>query len=177
MKSNFQPSLDLVLKSEGLWSDHPNDPGGATMCGITIGVYSQWMCRPVTKDELRRITSAEIAEIYRHNYWDVCRCDDLPTPIDYLVFDFGVNAGVGRSAKTLQSCVGVAADGSIGPITLGVVGSFKPERLITLFSEAKRRFYRSLTTFNVFGAGWLNRVAEVEKNAQAMLTAVAKEAT
>ena len=36
MKSNFDASLALVLVHEGGWADHPSDPGGATMKGVTI---------------------------------------------------------------------------------------------------------------------------------------------
>ena len=147
------------------------------MCGVTLAVFSQYLCRPATKEELRKITSEQIAEIYKHNYWDVCRGDSLPVGIDYLLFDFAVNAGVGRAAKTLQATVGTTQDGSIGPVTLGVVSSFAPKSLIALFSESKRKFYKSLSNFPTFGTGWLNRVATVERNALAMLSAIKNEAT
>ena len=69
MKKNFAKSLELVLQSEGGWSDHPSDPGGATMKGITIDVYRRYKQRTVTKAELRQITQAEIEDIYHDGYW------------------------------------------------------------------------------------------------------------
>jgi lysozyme family protein len=85
------------------------------------------------------------------------------------VFDFAVNAGPGRSAKILQTAVGVPADGAIGPITLAAVNAQDPVELIEKFSQAKEDFYRSLNTFETFGKGWLNRVSAVKIKASSML--------
>jgi lysozyme family protein len=86
-----------------------------------------------------------------------------------LVFDFAVNAGVGRSIKTLQSAVGVTPDGGFGPLTMAAVQAIEPQELIERFSQAKEDFYRSLNTFNVFGKGWLHRVADVKLKANSMI--------
>ena len=65
MKSNFAKCLPEILKHEGGWADHPADPGGATMKGITIGTYRQWKGRAVSKAELRAISDAEVAAAMR----------------------------------------------------------------------------------------------------------------
>jgi lysozyme family protein len=110
-----------------------------------------------------------VKPLYKRKFWDATKCDFLPVGIDYLVFDFAVNAGVGRSAKILQASVGVAADGAIGPITLKAVQSFDDVSLIEKFSDSKTEFYKSLNTFPTFGKGWLNRVAAVRLKALAMV--------
>jgi len=171
MKENFKRSLDLVLQSEGGWSDHPSDPGGATMKGITIDVYRRYKQRTVTKTELRNITQQEIEDIYHDGYWSPTNCDDMPAGVDYMVFDFAVNAGAGRAIKTLQAAVGVQADGLIGPVTMAQIRACDPKLLMKAFSAAKERFYRSLNTFPTFGVGWLNRVRIVEGLATKMATA------
>jgi lysozyme family protein len=89
--------------------------------------------------------------------------------LDYLMFDFAVNAGAGRAIKTLQTAVGVTPDGGFGPMTMAAVQAVDPNELIERFSQAKEDFYRSLTTFATFGKGWLNRVADVKVKASAML--------
>ena len=86
-----------------------------------------------------------------------------------MVFDFAVNAGCGRSAKVLQTAVGVTPDGGIGPLTLTAVKAIPESELIEKFSQAKENFYRSLNTFETFGKGWLNRVAAVKGKATSML--------
>jgi lysozyme family protein len=115
------------------------------------------------------LTPELVAPLYKRKFWDACKCDDLPTGVDYLVFDFAVNAGCGRAAKILQTAVGVTADGAIGQITLAAVKAQNPVELIENFSQAKENFYRSLNTFETFGKGWLNRVAAVKVKASSML--------
>jgi len=170
MLSNWESALAHVLESEGGWSDHPADPGGATMKGVTLATYREYKRNPhITKDELRNISDAELSDIYKKGYWDKCRCDDLPSGIDYLVFDAAVNMGAGRSSKLLQESVGVTPDGGIGPITLAAVAAQDVNELIEKFSQEKEKFYRSLSTFETFGKGWLNRVAAVKTHANTML--------
>jgi lysozyme family protein len=169
MKENWNASLQHVLKSEGGWSDHPADPGGATMKGVTLETYRRYKMNPhITKDQLRNITDEEVADIYKVGYWDKCRCYDLPSGVDFLVFDAAVNMGVGRSAKLLQEAVGVSADGVIGPITIAAANAADVDLTIERFSQLKEAFYRSLPTFGTFGNGWLNRVASTKAFAQTL---------
>jgi lysozyme family protein len=118
---------------------------------------------------MRSLTPSKVEPLYKARYWDAVRGDDLPVGLDYLVFDFAVNAGPGRSIKVMQSAVGVTPDGGFGPITMAAVQATDPVNLIERFSQAKEDFYRSLTTFATFGKGWLNRVADVKVKASAML--------
>ena len=158
-----------MLASEGGYVNHPSDPGGRTNLGVTQRVWEEWVGRESNEKEMRSLTKEMVEPLYKRKFWDACRCDDLPIGIDYLVFDFAVNAGVGRSAKLLQQCVGVSADGAIGPITITAVKAQNPAELIEKFSDAKEDFYRSLNTFDTFGKGWLNRVAAVKIKANTLL--------
>lgn len=170
MNSNWKRCFELMLESEGGYVDHPADPGGRTNLGVTQATWENWVGRPSDEKEMRSLTPEKVEPLYKRKYWDACRCDELPTGVDYLVFDFAVNAGVGRSAKTLQQSVGVIVDGSIGPITVRAVNMDNPKDIIEKFSNAKEVFYKSLPTFPVFGKGWLNRVAHVKENALVMVT-------
>jgi lysozyme family protein len=169
MKDNWQSAFKMMLASEGGWSNHPSDPGGMTNLGVTKRVWEEWVGRESNEKEMRSLTPEMVEPLYKRKFWDACKCDELPTGVDYLVFDFAVNAGVGRSAKILQTAVGVTPDGGIGPITLAAVKAQDPAELIEKFSDAKESFYRSLNTFPTFGKGWLNRVAAVKIKATAML--------
>jgi lysozyme family protein len=169
MKSNWERSFELMLVSEGGYGNHPSDPGGRTNLGVTQRVWEEWVGRESNEKEMRSLTKEMVKPLYKRKFWDACRCDDLPAGIDYLVFDMAVNAGVGRSAKLLQQCVGVTVDGAIGPITITAVKSKDPEELIEKFSEARELFYRGLKTFDVFGRGWLNRVSHSNANALQMV--------
>ena len=171
MKGNFEACLKETLRHEGGWSDHPQDRGGATMKGVTIGVYAQWKGRKVTKDELRAISDAEVAAIYRRNYWDKVRGDELPRGLDLVAFDAAVNSGPTRSAKWLQSSVGAAADGKIGPDTIHAASRAPIKASIMVACETRRRFLRGLREWPTFGKGWMRRVADVEAAALRMAEA------
>jgi lysozyme family protein len=169
MQSNWGNAFKMMLASEGGYVNHPSDPGGMTNLGVTKRVWEEWVGRESNEKEMRSLTPEMVEPLYKRKFWDACKCDDMPTGVDYLVFDFAVNAGVGRSAKILQTAVGVPADGGIGPITLAAVNAQDPADLIEKFSDAKESFYRSLSTFDTFGKGWLNRVAAVKVKSSSML--------
>jgi lysozyme family protein len=171
-KNNFDRCLPEILRHEGLWADHPDDPGGATMKGITIGTYAQWKGRKVTKDELRRITDAEVAAIYRRNYWDKVRGDDLPSGLDLVAFDAAVNSGPSRGARWLQQALGVTADGAIGPATLAAARKQYAPAVIERAVGARLAFLKSLKTWKTFGKGWSRRVEGVRSVALSMVEAL-----
>ena len=173
MKQNFAKSLALVLKHEGGWSDHPADPGGATMKGITLATFRQWVKPNATKDDLRRITDAQVASIYRNQYWAAICGDDLPDGIDYAVFDYCVNSGPGRAAKHLQSVVGAKQDGKIGPDTLAKTRAMIRATVVNDLCDKRMAFLRGLKTWATFGKGWTSRVSAVRAEALKMAAAAA----
>jgi lysozyme family protein len=169
MISNWQKSFELMLKSEGGYVNNPADPGGMTNLGVTKATWENWVGRESDEAEMRGLTPEKVEPLYKKKYWDAVRGDELPPGISYLCFDFAVNAGAGRSIKTLQTAVGVTPDGGFGPMTMAAVQAVDPVELIERFSQAKEDFYRSLNTFATFGKGWLNRVADVKVKASSML--------
>jgi lysozyme family protein len=169
MNSNWQKSFELMLKSEGGYVNNPADPGGMTNLGVTKATWENWVGRESDEAEMRGLTPEKVEPMYKKKFWDAVRGDELPVGLDYLLFDFAVNAGAGRSIKTLQSAVGATPDGGFGPLTMAAVQAIEPQDLIERFSQAKEDFYRSLNTFNVFGKGWLNRVADVKLKANSMV--------
>jgi len=169
MLSNWDNAFKLMLKSEGGFVNHPSDPGGMTNLGVTKATWENWVGRESDEAEMRGLTPEKVEPLYKKKYFDAVRGDELPVGLDYLMFDFAVNAGAGRAIKTLQTAVGVTPDGGFGPMTMAAVQAVDPVDLIERFSQAKEDFYRSLTTFATFGKGWLNRVADVKVKASAML--------
>lgn len=168
MKRNLKKSLKQVLVHEGGWANHPNDPGGPTMKGVTLRTFRRFFGEDKTKEDLRNITDEELGQIYRSGYWDKCRCDDLPPGVDYAVFDAAVNSGPGRSARWLQAAVGAKQDGSIGDKTLSKVKDQDPTQVIDLMCDRRLAFLRNLPTWPTFGKGWERRVEGVRSTATAM---------
>lgn len=169
MNSNFQAALDHVLKSEGGFVNHPSDPGGMTNLGCTKAVWEAFVGHPVSEADMRALTPADVAPLYKRKYWDKVSGDDLPSGLDYIVFDAAINSGPGRAAKWLQEVLGVAADGAIGKGTLAAVEAHNVNDLIKVYSAKRLAFLQSLPTFGTFGKGWTTRVASVQSKATEML--------
>lgn len=168
---NFARAFPLTLQHEGGWVDHPADPGGATKLGVTLGTLSSWLGRPASKAEVKALTRESVAPIYRKNYWDAIRGDDLPAGLDYAVFDFAVNSGPMRAAMALQRAVGVADDGVIGSITLANVANRPVDSTIERIMADRITFLRRLSTWPTFGKCWTARCDGVLREALDMAAA------
>ena len=169
MQGNFNAALQHVLKSEGGYVDHPKDPGGRTNLGVTARTWEDWIGHVPSEKEMRELTREKVAPLYKRKYWDAVKGDDLPSGVDYCVFDCAVNSGPGRAAKILQETVGVKPDGGIGPVTLAAVKSLDPVVLINKYAEKRLAFWQSLSTFDTFGKGWTRRGNEVKDEALKMV--------
>jgi lysozyme family protein len=180
MADGFDACLAFTLREEGGYVDNPADPGGATNMGITLATYRQWSDDPeLGSAQVQDMTARTARAIYRSLYWNPLRADALPIGVDLSVFDMGVNAGIWRSARLLQRALGFTGeevDGSIGPETLDAAAKCDPRTLVTDLAERQAAYYRSLTDFPAFGAGWLNRT-EARRNAALAMIAGAKERT
>ena len=169
MKKNFGRALQLLLKHEGGYVNHPDDPGGMTNLGITKKVYEEWIEREATEEDMKNLTSEDVAPIYKTNYWDKCKCDDLPSGLDYVAFDWAVNSGVSRSSKGIQKSCGAEPDGIIGLKTLRLVKGQSVIFMIENFKIIRQDFYESLDHFDTFGKGWTHRNNEATKVALEMV--------
>jgi len=171
--STFDPSLALTLAHEGGFVNHPKDPGGATNKGVTQKVYDAYrVSKGETPRSVRSITNAEVKDIYRRQYWNAARCDALPAGLDYAVFDYAVNSGVGRAVKDLQRTINnvgnelglgvrIGVDSQIGPATINAaceIAAIDEVAFIEAYCNRRYDFLRSLKTFGTFGKGWTRRV-------------------
>lgn len=167
----FGRCLTEVLRHEGGYVDHPDDPGGATNMGVTRKTLARW--RKVTpwtalpKAAVETLTRDEAALIYRANYWNRVHAGSMPAGVDLALFDFAVNSGPDRAVRMLQGALGVAADGEVGPVTLAAVGSADLRQLINTLCDRRLSFLQRLTSFSIFGRGWTSRVTEIRAAALA----------
>jgi lysozyme family protein len=171
MQSNFDVCLKKLLAHEGGYVNHPSDPGGMTNLGVTARVWEEWVGHPVGEKEMRALTAAQVAPLYKRKYWDAIHGDQLPSGLDYCLFDTAINSGVGRASKFIQEMVGVAADGAIGNNTLLAISQFKDVKmLVDEYCDKRLDFLQKLKTWPVFGKGWGRRVADVRESATRMIT-------
>lgn len=144
---NFERAMTFIREWEGGWADNPNDPGGATMKGITIGTFIRWRVErglpTPTKDDLRNITDAEVNEIYRKWYWEASGADKLEWPLALAQMDTAVNAGVGRANEMLD----------------------KSNGNFLLYMGELIDWYTRISNFEHFGKAWIRRRADLLKEA------------
>jgi lysozyme family protein len=163
MKESFPAALAATLRYEGGYSNHPKDPGGATMRGVTQRVYDAWRrTRGLKPRSVKVITDAELAQLYRLQYWAAVRGDDLPAGIDAAVFDAAVNSGPVRAAKWLQAALGVSQDGHIGAVTIDAARHADRAATGLAVCAARLAWLKGLKTWPTFGKGWGRRIRELE---------------
>ncbi len=157
-----------VYQDEGGYSNDAGDPGGPTNYGITIHDARTYWKADATAQDVRNMPKNVAADIYQKHYANPLRYDDLPAGVDYSILDYGINSGISRAAKVLQSLSQVNADGVIGPITIEAVKKQDPSKLINQIYDERLRFLQGLHTWSIFGKGWGARCAKGRKNALLM---------
>ena len=169
MKENFEKSLSFVLESEGGYSDDKVDKGGPTNRGISQKAYPG--------EDIKNMTIERATEIYLKDYWMPIKGDELPSGVDYVVFDSAVNHGPGTAVKFLQKAAnrmmaGLTVDGIIGSKTLDMV-KHNGSILITDILRERDIFYSKIVAIDPtqerFMRGWRLRLSQVTVNARTLV--------
>jgi lysozyme family protein len=156
--TTFDEIIEHVLKHEGGYVNDPTDLGGETNYGITKRFYPDVDIKNLTKEQAK--------EIYKRDYWDKNRVDELPEQLRHIFFDMCVNQGRGTAVKVLQRAANakgakLKVDGGMGPATLKAVQNVEHDRV---------KSYRVLHYANLvinkpeqekFWYGWFKRALEV----------------
>ncbi|MTW15180.1 secretion activator protein [Rhodoplanes serenus] len=165
----YDEALRRLLVHEGGYTNHPSDPGGPTKHGITIHDYRRFIDPGGTAADVRAMTVDQAKAIYRARYWDALRCEDLPAGVDYAVFDYGVNSGIGRAGRVLRRLLGLPdREHTVTATVIAAVARRDPAALVAAICDERLAFLRRLKTWPVFGRGWGRRVAEVRATALRM---------
>ncbi len=160
---NFDEAFKTTVGHEGGLTLNRQDRGNWTSGKVGVGELKgtkygiSAMAYP--SEDIKNLTLDRAKQLYKRDYWDKCRCDELPNGLKFHVFDVAVNSGVVRAIQTLQQAAGTKDDGIIGPATLAAVRSKEPCDLLLMFYSFRIAFYTSIGTFGTFGKGWMNRVA------------------
>jgi len=163
--ANFYTAVELVLKHEGGFVNHPSDPGGATNRGITYNLFKRYaglLLVPKTVDSLKNLTEEQAKYIYQREFWDRMKGSFFKDQqVANIAFDGFVNMGI-KAIKLLQKEVGAWADGVIGNESIQAINSANPTILFNGYKDARIKFYIDLIArkpeLAVFKKGWLNRI-------------------
>lgn len=146
----FEQAVTLILQHEGGEVNDKHDPGGHTKYGISKRAYPDLNIGEITEHDAR--------QIYRRDYWDRIKGDELPEQIAIGVFDMAVNAGNRTAVQLLQRVLGVTDDGIIGPVTLAAARNAEPHWLAVRYAAERISYYAALNGWQRYGRGWSARV-------------------
>ncbi len=146
---DFSYCLDFTRREEGGYSCLPEDSGNwssgisghGRLIGSNMGVSAptliSWLGREnadaVTQDTMKSLPPSTYQAIARAHYWRSLGCDGLAPSVALMVFDFGWNVGIGKSARLLQTTLGlsgVAVDGDLGTRTQAIAAMPNWSRLL-----------------------------------------------
>lgn len=168
--ARFQEAYNLVALAEGGYQKYIEDSGNynsrgdlvGTNWGISAKTYESYLNRPPTETDMRNMSKQTAIQIYKRNYWDRIKADDIQSQaVANVLFDGHVNHG-GWGVRMIQEVLGVAKDGVVGPITLHAINSANPGQLVARYVERRRQAYHWLADNRAgqrkFLNGWLNRL-------------------
>ena len=161
MRENLDRAMSLLVVLEGGSVHHvEGDPGGQTGGrGVTQSTYDRFRRgKRLRLQSVANMSYAEETEILKAGYWDVCHCDDLPSELDLVVFQYAVNRGPNKAIRLLQRGLGVKADGIIGPITEMEAYCCDHELVIEKLLDYMVAWYGTKRKRDKFTDGLVNRV-------------------
>lgn len=160
---NFDIIFERVIGHEAGFTDNLKDPGNwtggevgkgeckGTKFGIAANTYPDLDIKNLTEEQARAIYYED---------WYIGNFINRFTPaMQFQMFDAAFNHGMKNASKMFQRAIGVKDDGFIGPITMAIAEQYFDAQLVYKFLGERVRFFALLKTFDVFGRGWMNRIA------------------
>lgn len=139
-KHFFIRALEHTLKNEGGYNNDPADPGHATNLGITKETLESFRKAPVSVEDVQSLTKDQALLIYFALYWQPMSCDKIMQyPIAAAIFDMGVLFGTKTAQINAQRALNIcgysdlAADGSIGPLSLAALNEINPQVYLPMY--------------------------------------------
>ena len=164
--ASFLVAFNRTMKSEGGYVLHEvsGDRGGMTFAGIARKYNSSWPGWSLVDagDRDSDALKKSVAEFYFNNYFNACGLKHIKSQaVANVVYDFAVNAGVRTAVRLVQQCVGVDADGIVGPATIYALKYLDGDVFVSRYALAKVARYAAIVnrdrSQSKFLLGWVNR--------------------
>jgi len=147
MTDTLKTAMEWILKIEDGYVDDPTDRGGETKFGISKNAYPDI--------DIANLTIEEATELYRVDYWDAYRCNEMAPVPGILLFDAVVQHNPRVAVKLLQTAIGVAIDGVIGPMTVASTHRRDARQIMLDFIRERAVFYHNIVASNSSQAKFL----------------------
>ena len=154
-----------IITREGGFVDRAADKGGATKYGVTEATLSAWRRHPCQAVDVKNLTETEARQILTELFLTRPGFTAISdAKVRAFAADWGVNSGPATAIKALQTAVGIAADGTMGPRSVTAVNAADPARLFNRMVAARMQFIGHIITRNPsqaeFAEGWLTRLGD-----------------
>lgn len=169
--ARIEDSIEFIFQNEGGFTI---DDGGPTNWGIVkrdVAEYRGILVSEVSTQEMQDLSKDEATKIYKQQYWDKLRLDDVQDlGVATCIFDTGVNRGISIGAKYAQKvCVALGAalvvDGQIGGMTIAAINKCSRADFIRHYEAMVYAGYTAILegrpSFGIYAKGWYRRAARL----------------
>jgi lysozyme family protein len=164
-QATYKTAIEFVAKWEwrghpdGMFTNDPDDPGGATKYGVIQTTYDQWRRKKgLAQQSVELATMEEAFTIYREDFWDIYKSKGIPLDLDDVspefavaIFDSGVNCGTGRAYR--WGCEALKENEPV-------------KHLLALREQHYINRVRDKPSQGKFLKGWINRLNDLKKLVQ-----------
>lgn len=189
----FTSAAQRVLSLEGGYQDNPRDKGNyicrsggwvmgaypfrcadgslpklvGTKYGIAAPTLSDYLNRPATAADMKKLTKATATDIYRANYWTRIKGDLIDDQsVAELIFDAAINHGNSAAIRLTQQVLKVPVDSIMGGQTLNALNAADPATFYRDYKDARISLYNSIVANDpsqrTFYQGWINRLDDFD---------------
>lgn len=153
MSIGFLYAMELIFRVEGGLVFNTKDPGGITNHGISLKHHPE-----IGEEGIRNLTKEQAQEIYKKEYWDVIRADELPIDVAICMFDCAINQGPAVAVGLLEESLGLIRDGKIDDDLIKRAHALDKDYLVDTYLYFRTLRYFKSENFSIFGKGWIRRL-------------------
>lgn len=170
MKNIFESAFEFIMEEEGksLYTNDPRDPGGPTKFGVSLNYNKKSIPDKdnnniIDENDVKLLVESDALEIFKKNYWDLYKCNELPDALSFMYADMIFNPGVGAATKCLQKSLNyieglnLVTDGIMGSKTIKASLNCNLYKVLPELAAQREIYYTGRPNKDVYLLGWTRR--------------------